>query len=45
MTALVCEVHSHIDRVGLQRSIAETLGVVVLHADIVLSDHIRYCCS
>lgn len=40
---LVCEVHSHVDRVGLQWSIAETLSVVILHAVIVLSDHICSC--
>ena len=38
-----CVVHSHIDCVGLQGSIAEMISVVLLHAVIVLSDHVRSC--
>lgn len=38
-----CCVHSHVDRVGLQRSIAEIIGVVLLHTVITLSDHVRSC--
>lgn len=39
---LLCVVHSHIDGVWLQRSIAEIIGVVLLHTVIVLSDHVRF---
>lgn len=38
---LLCVVHSHIDSVRLERSIAEILSVVLLHAVIVLPDHIH----
>lgn len=38
---VLCVVHSHVDGVRLQRSIAEILCVVLLHAVIVLPDHIR----
>lgn len=41
----MCVVHSHIDRVRLQRSIAETVGVVLPRTVIVLSNHVRCCCS
>lgn len=38
-------VHSHIDGVRLQRSIAEIISVVLHHTVIVPSDHIRSCRS
>lgn len=41
---LLCVVHSHIDSVWLQRSIAEMISVVLLHAVITVSDHVCSCC-
>lgn len=37
--------HSHINSVRFQRSIAEITTVVLLHTVIVLSDDIRFCRS
>lgn len=39
----MCVVHSHIDGVRLQRSIAEIISVVLLHTVIILSNHVRSC--
>ncbi len=40
-----CVAHSHIDRVGLQRSIAEIISVVLLHTVIAPAYHVRSCRS
>ena len=37
--------HSHIDRVGFQRPVAEMVGVVLQHAVIILPDHVGSCNS
>lgn len=42
---LSCVLHSHIDRVCLQRSIAEMISVVLPHTVIALPNHVRPCHS